>query len=120
MGTVPAVTVSMVKWVSLIRCVFHSKPCQKIPCSFPDLTEALEAAMEHMKEMDWEAILDQEDMNREGFEYIDDDEVSFEDVNQVVLSIHLLFSRNTKRMMESSSNWGRQRAKMDSLTRTTR
>ena len=43
--------------------------------------------MEHMKEMDWEAILDQEDMNREGFEYIDDDEVSFEDVNQVVLSM---------------------------------
>ena len=43
--------------------------------------------MEHMKEMDWEAILDQEDMYREGFEYIDDDEVSFEDVNQVVLSM---------------------------------
>ena len=39
-----------------------------------DLTEALEAAMEHMKEMDWEAILEQEDMNREGFEYIDEDE----------------------------------------------
>ena len=54
----------------------------KIPSSFPDLTEALEAAMEHMKEMDWEAILDQEDMNREGFEYIDDDdEVSFEHVD---------------------------------------
>ena len=30
--------------------------------------------MEHMKEMDWEAILEQEDMNREGFEYIDEDE----------------------------------------------
>ena len=41
-----------------------------------DLTEALEAAMEHMKEMDWEAILEQEDMNREGFEYIDDEEES--------------------------------------------
>ena len=55
---------------------------KKIPCSFLDLTEALEAAMEHMKEMDWEAILDQEDMNREGFEYIDDDdEVSSELVN---------------------------------------
>merc|ERR1712117_777840 len=44
-----------------------------------DLTEALEAAMEHMKEMDWEAILDQEDMNREGFEYIDDDYKSMSD-----------------------------------------
>jgi len=44
-----------------------------------DLTEALEAAMEHMKEMDWEAILDQEDMYREGFEYIDDDEEYEED-----------------------------------------
>ena len=57
----------------------------KIPYSFPDLTEALEAAMEHMKEMDWEAVLDQEDMNREGFEYIDEDaEVSSEHINQVV------------------------------------
>ena len=41
--------------------------------------------MEHMKEMDWEAILDQEDMYREGFEYIDeDDEVCFEHKNQVL------------------------------------
>ena len=57
---------------------FTRNHAKETPCSFPDLTEALEAAMEHMKEMDWEAILDQEDMNREGFEYIDDDEVSCE------------------------------------------
>ena len=30
--------------------------------------------MEHMKEMDWKAILEREDMNREGFEYEDDEE----------------------------------------------
>ena len=83
MGIVPAVTVSMVKWVSLSR-YFPRNHAKKIPCSFLDLTEALEAAMEHMKEMDWEAILDQENMNREGFEYIDDDdEVCFEHKNQV-------------------------------------
>ena len=97
----------------------------KIPYSFPDLTEALEAAMEHMKGMDWEAILDQEDMNREGFEYIDEDEVSSERVNQVVgliplFEIHLLFYRNTKRMTESSSNWRTLRAKMNFSTMTTR
>ena len=83
MGIVPAVTVSMVKWVSLNR-YFTRNHAKKIPCSFLDLTEALEAAMEHMKEMDWEAILDQEDMNREGFEYIDEDEVCFEHKNQVL------------------------------------
>ena len=49
-------------------------PCNKNATLLPDLTEALEAAMEHMKEMDWEAILEKEDMNREGFEYEDDDE----------------------------------------------
>ena len=60
---------------------FTRNHAKETPCSFLDLTEALEAAMEHMKEMDWEAILDQEDMNREGFEYIDEDEVSCEHVN---------------------------------------